>query len=146
MNRGDVVELDWPFSDRKGSKTPPRRGRPGRFPEWPDRRHDFVQITGTRHGLPGTEVELDPAIETGSGLSKVCYASCTNVLTQEQSLVITRIGISPCCDAANRRVSEDGDGDSLKQVFTMDPVLETAGSPEGLAWGSVELTAVWKEP
>jgi mRNA-degrading endonuclease toxin of MazEF toxin-antitoxin module len=23
MNRGDVVELDWPFSDRKGSKTRP---------------------------------------------------------------------------------------------------------------------------
>ncbi len=23
MNRGDVVELDWPFSDRTGSKTRP---------------------------------------------------------------------------------------------------------------------------
>jgi mRNA-degrading endonuclease toxin of MazEF toxin-antitoxin module len=29
------------------------------------------QITTTRHGIPGTEVLLDPAIETGSGLSKV---------------------------------------------------------------------------
>ena len=53
----------------------------------------FVQITGTRPGLPGTEVEIDPSIETGSGLSKVCYASCTNVLTLDQSLVLRTIGV-----------------------------------------------------
>jgi hypothetical protein len=49
MNRGDVVKLDWPFSDRKGS-----------------------------------------------------FASCINVLTQEQSLVIKRIGY--LSDAAMRQI------------------------------------------
>lgn len=53
----------------------------------------LVQITGTRHGLPGTEVEIDPSAETASGLSKVCYASCTNVLTLDQSLVLQAVGI-----------------------------------------------------
>jgi mRNA interferase MazF len=52
----------------------------------------FVQITGTLHGIPGTEVELDPAIEVGSKLKKVCYASCTNVLTLDQSLVLRKVG------------------------------------------------------
>ena len=52
----------------------------------------FVGITGTRHGIPGTEVELDPAVETNSGLSKVCYASCPNVLTLDQTLGLQTIG------------------------------------------------------
>ena len=71
MNRGEVVEVDWPFSDRTGSKT-----RPAVIVQ-----ADFlnglidtvlVQITGTRHGIPGTEVLLDSAVEVTSGLSKVC--------------------------------------------------------------------------
>lgn len=52
----------------------------------------FVKITGRRFGIPGTEVLLDPAYETGSGLSKLCYASCNNFLTRDQRLVIQTIG------------------------------------------------------
>jgi hypothetical protein len=44
----------------------------------------LVQITSTRHSLPGTEVLLDPAVETASNLHKVCVASCTNILTMDQ--------------------------------------------------------------
>ena len=47
----------------------------------------LVQITGTRHGIAGTEVGIDPAQETGSGLKKVSYVSCTNILTREQALI-----------------------------------------------------------
>jgi mRNA-degrading endonuclease toxin of MazEF toxin-antitoxin module len=93
MNRGEVVEVDWPFSDRTGSK-----GRPAIVVQ-----ADFlngliddtvlVQITGTRHGLPGTEVEIDPSVETTSGLTKVCYACCTNVLTLDQSLILRTVGV-----------------------------------------------------
>ena len=52
----------------------------------------LVQVTSTRHGIPGTEVLLDPAVETGSGLSKVCVASCINVTTYDQALVLRTIG------------------------------------------------------
>ncbi len=52
----------------------------------------LVHITSIRHGIPGTEVRLDPAVETASGLSKMCYASCVNVLTLDQGLVLRTIG------------------------------------------------------
>jgi mRNA-degrading endonuclease toxin of MazEF toxin-antitoxin module len=52
----------------------------------------LVQITSTRHGIPGTEVQLDPAVETGSGLGKLCVASCLNITTYDQTLVLRTIG------------------------------------------------------
>ena len=45
-----------------------------------------------KHGIPGTEVEIDPSVETGSGLIKVCYASCANVLTLDQALILQTVG------------------------------------------------------
>jgi mRNA-degrading endonuclease toxin of MazEF toxin-antitoxin module len=88
MNRGEVVEVDWPFSDRTGSKTRPAVVVQADFLNGLIDDTVLVQVTGTRHGLPGTEVEIDPSVETGSGLTKVCRASCTNVLTLDQSLVL----------------------------------------------------------
>jgi hypothetical protein len=52
----------------------------------------LVQITGTRHGIPGTEVEIDPAQEPASGLTKLSYAACSNILTREQVLIDQTIG------------------------------------------------------
>jgi mRNA-degrading endonuclease toxin of MazEF toxin-antitoxin module len=51
-----------------------------------------VQITSARHGIPGTEVLLDPAVETASGLSKICVASCINIMTFEQARVLRTVG------------------------------------------------------
>jgi mRNA-degrading endonuclease toxin of MazEF toxin-antitoxin module len=93
MNRGEVVEVDWPFSDRTGSKTCPAVVVQADFPSGLIDDTVLVQVTGTRHGLRGTEVEIDPSIETASGLTKVCYASCTNVLTLDQSLVLGTVGV-----------------------------------------------------
>jgi mRNA-degrading endonuclease toxin of MazEF toxin-antitoxin module len=56
MNRGDVVELDWPFSDRTGSKTRPAVVVQADFLNGIIDDTIFVHITGTRFGLPGTEV------------------------------------------------------------------------------------------
>src|SRR5437762_11033805 len=92
MNRGDVVEVDWPFSDRTGSKTRPAVVVQADFLNGLIDDTVLVQITGTKHGIPGTEVEIDPSAEAGSGLSKVCYASCANVLTLDQSLVLGTVG------------------------------------------------------
>jgi mRNA-degrading endonuclease toxin of MazEF toxin-antitoxin module len=92
MNRGDVVEVDWPYSDRTGSKTRPAVVVQADFLNGVIDDTMLVQVTSTKHGIPGTEVEIDPTIEAGSGLSKVCYASCANVLTLDQGLVLRTIG------------------------------------------------------
>ena len=92
MNRGDVVEVDWPFSDRTGSKTRPAVVVQADFLNGMIDDTLLVQITGTRHGIPGTEVEIDPSIEAGSGLRKLCYVSCTNVLTLDKGLIVGTIG------------------------------------------------------
>jgi len=78
MKRGDVVEVDRLYSDMTGSKCRPAVVVQADFLNRLIDDTILVQITGTRHGIPGTEALLDPAVETGSGLSKVCYASCTN--------------------------------------------------------------------
>jgi mRNA interferase MazF len=92
MNRGDVVEVDWQYTDMTGSKLRPAVVVQGDFLNGLIDDTILVQITSTRHGIPGTEVLLDPAVETGSGLSKVCVASCINVTTYDQALVMRTIG------------------------------------------------------
>jgi mRNA-degrading endonuclease toxin of MazEF toxin-antitoxin module len=70
----------------------------------------LVKITGSRYGIPGTEVEIDPAIEPASGLSKICYASCKDILTRDQALILRTIGI--LSDATMQIIEE-----CLKQVL-----------------------------
>jgi mRNA interferase MazF len=96
MNRGDVVEVDWWFSDLTGSKRRPAVVVQADYLNGVIDDTVLVQITSTGHGLPDTEVLLDPAVETGSGLSRVCFACCMNILTYDQSLIIRTIGfLSP---------------------------------------------------
>jgi mRNA interferase MazF len=112
MNRGDVVEVDWPYSDLSGSKV-----RPAVVVQADDLYGliddtVLVQITSTRRGIPGTEVEIDPAVETASGLSRVCVANCLNVLTFDQSLVSRTVGV--LSDAGVRQIE-----DCLKRVLEL---------------------------
>ena len=37
-------------------------------------------------------MEIDPAVETASGLSKRCYASCKDILTRDQAFVLRTVG------------------------------------------------------
>jgi mRNA interferase MazF len=92
MKRGDVVEVDWQYTDMSGSKLRPAVVVQGDFLNGLIDDTILVQITSTRHGISGTEVLLDPAAETGSGLSKVCVASCINMTTYDQALVLRTIG------------------------------------------------------
>ncbi len=110
MNRGDVVEVDWQYSDMSGSKTRPAVVVQADFLNGLIDDTILVQITGTRHGIPGTEVLLDPAVEITSGLSKVCVASCINILTFEQARVLRTVG--SLSDAAMREIE-----DCLKKVL-----------------------------
>src|SRR5262249_13800304 len=61
-----------------------------------------LKLQGTAHGIPGTEVEIDPTVETFSGLSKVCYASCKDILTREQTLILRTVGV--LSDAAMQQI------------------------------------------
>ena len=67
MNRGDVVEIVWHYTDRTGSKRRPAIVIQADFLNGVLDDTILVQITGTNHGL-GTEVFLDPSVETDSGL------------------------------------------------------------------------------
>src|SRR5438045_4126778 len=96
MNRGDVIEVNWPYSDSSGTKVRPAVVVQADFLNGLIDDTVLVKITGTRFGIPGTEVELDPTQETGSGLNKVCYAACNNILTRDQGIVGPVIGyLSP---------------------------------------------------
>ncbi len=102
MNRGEVVEVDWLYTDMSGSKRRPAVVVQADFLNALIDDSILVQITSTRHGIPGTEVLLDPAVETASGLTVVCVASCMNITTFEQARVIRTIGV--LSDAVMRQI------------------------------------------
>jgi mRNA interferase MazF len=102
MNRGDVVLVDWPYSDRTGSKLRPAVVVQADYLNGLIDDTVLVQVTSKGHGIPGTEVRLDPAAETTSGLLHVSYAFCPNLLTAEQALIDQTIG--SLSDAAMRDV------------------------------------------
>jgi mRNA-degrading endonuclease toxin of MazEF toxin-antitoxin module len=84
--------VNWPYSDLSGTKVRPAVVVQADFLNGLIDDTIMVKITGKKYGIPGTEVELDPAIETASGLIKVSYASCYDILTREQDLVGPIIG------------------------------------------------------
>lgn len=92
MNRGDVVEVDWPFTDLSGSKPRPAVVVRSDFLTGLIDDTVLVKITGSSYGVPGTEVRLDPAVETTSGLSKVCYACCYALLTRDEAVLGRVVG------------------------------------------------------
>jgi mRNA-degrading endonuclease toxin of MazEF toxin-antitoxin module len=84
--------VDWPYSDVTGSKLRPAVVVQADFLNGILDDTILVQITGTKYGIPGTEVEIDPAQEAASGLSQVSYATCANILTRDQTLIDQTIG------------------------------------------------------
>src|ERR1700722_1540868 len=112
MNRGDVVEVDWPYSDLMGSKVRPAIVVQADFLNGLIDDTVLVQITSTKHGIPGTEVEIDPARGTASRLQHVSYASCTNLLTADPSFIDQVIGV--LSDPTMQQIS-----DCLKKVLEL---------------------------
>ena len=92
MIRGEVVQVDWPYSDLTGSKSRPAVVIQADFLNGLIDDTVLIQITSTQLGIPGTEVVIDPSMETWSGLSRICIARCTNFLTLDQALVQRTIG------------------------------------------------------
>lgn len=58
MNRGDVVKVDWPFSDQSGSKNRPAVVVQADYLTGITDDKILVQITSKIHGITGTEVIL----------------------------------------------------------------------------------------
>ena len=112
MSRDNVVEVDWPYSDLTGSKTRPAVVVQADFLNGLIDDTILVQITSTRHFIPGTEVVIDPTEETTSGLSRLCVAACTNFLTLDQALILRTIG--SLSDATMQKIS-----DCLKKVLEL---------------------------
>src|SRR5262245_43183721 len=92
MKRGEVVEVDWQYTDMSSSKVRPAVVVQADFLNGLIDDTILVQVTSTRHSIPGTEVLLDPAVETAAGISRICFASCANILTRDQGLVLRRTG------------------------------------------------------
>ena len=77
VKRGDVVRVDWPFSDRTGSKV-----RPAVVVQDDAYNHliddtVLVLVSRTLRAPGATEAEIDPAVEARSGLRYRSVASLT---------------------------------------------------------------------
>jgi mRNA interferase MazF len=110
MNGGEVVLVDWPFSDLSGSKLRPAVVVQADFLNGLVDDTIYVKVQGHSYGIPGTEVALDPAAESASGLLKLSYASCKDLLTRDQALIHHTLGV--LSDAAVAQIEA-----SLKTVL-----------------------------
>ncbi|CAN5175304.1 hypothetical protein BH10PLA2_BH10PLA2_15980 [soil metagenome] len=91
MNRGNVVLVDWPYSDRTGSKLRPAVVVQADFLNELIDDTVLALISSKKHGL--AEVEIDPTQETLSGLMQTSYLTGMNLLTSDQVLVVRTLGV-----------------------------------------------------
>jgi mRNA interferase MazF len=92
MKRGDVVIIDFPYSDATGSKV-----RPSLVVQSDTLnpiRDDVILaiITSMSSGRPNTKILIEVASEPRSGLRFDSYLQCDTLATLDQSLVLTVIG------------------------------------------------------
>ncbi|MFQ5733491.1 MAG: type II toxin-antitoxin system PemK/MazF family toxin [Planctomycetaceae bacterium] len=99
VSRGDVVLVDFPFSDRTGSKVRPCLVVQS---DHNNRRLDdtiVVTITSRTHHVATepTQLLIDVATPAGqqSGLLFTSAVQCENVLTVDGHFVLRRIGVLP---------------------------------------------------
>jgi len=98
VSRGEVVLVDYPFSDRTGSKV-----RPAVVVQSDalNRRIDdtiLAAISRSTHRASATQLLIDIATPDGkaSGLRQNSMIQCENLLTYDQRLIIATIGrLSP---------------------------------------------------
>ncbi len=102
MRRGEVVEINWQFSDLTGSTIRPAVVVQADYLDGLVDDTILVKITSKHFAIPGTEVLIDPAVETASGLSKLCYASRKDILTRDQMLILGTVGV--LSDSAMRQI------------------------------------------
>lgn len=91
MKRGDVVLVDYPFSDGSGSKY-----RPALVVQadvFNKTLRDTILATITTNTQPSvTSLVIDPAESPNSGLRLACSVRCDNLQTLDKSIVQGSIG------------------------------------------------------
>jgi mRNA interferase MazF len=92
MKRGDVVIIDFPYSDRTGSKVRP--SLVVQSDALNSIRDDVILaiITSVSSGRPNTEILIEVTDEPGSGLRFNSYLQCDTLAALDQSLILDVIG------------------------------------------------------
>ena len=111
MKRGDIILIDFPYSDRKGSKLRPALVVQSDLLN--RSRHDTVLAAISRtQRFAATEVLIDVSSSDGqqSGLRHTSVVDCANLGTFDQSLVHHTLGSLP-----NRLIQQVDD--CLKEVL-----------------------------
>jgi mRNA interferase MazF len=91
FQRGEVVRVDWPYSDRTGSKVRPAVVVQEDAYNRLIADTVLVLISRTQRAPGATEVNIDPSLEPHAGLRYVSVVSCTNLLTIDQGLIVQAI-------------------------------------------------------
>jgi mRNA interferase MazF len=98
VRRGEVVRVDWPYSDRTGSKVRPAVVVQDDSLNALIADTVLVLVSRTQRALGATEVLIDPALESGCGLRYPSVAPCNNLLTVDQGLIVATLGqLSAAC-------------------------------------------------
>ena len=104
LKLGDVVQVSWPNTDQTGSKIRLAVVVQADFLEPLTEDCVLVRIRGKSHGIVGTEVVLDPAQEPLSGLTKKCFAACSQIITFHENIIQKKIGV--LSDATMQEIDE----------------------------------------
>lgn len=111
VSRGDIVLVDYPFSDRTGSKVRPALVVQADALNRQITDTILASIRRSTHRASATQFFIDISTPEGggTGLRQNSMIQCENLLTYDQRLVITKIGqistlllerISDCLKAA----------------------------------------------
>jgi mRNA interferase MazF len=92
VTRADVVLVDWPYSDRTGSKVRPAVVVQADYLNRLITDTVLVSVTQRSRGAGATEVVIDPAVDKACGLPHVSVAVCNNLLTADQRLIRRQLG------------------------------------------------------
>jgi mRNA interferase MazF len=88
--RGDIVIVDFPFSDAAQTKRRPALVVLG--DSVPSVNTIIALITSNPNRIGATRLVIDPALETGSGLLAVSVVACESLFSLHQRLIVKRIG------------------------------------------------------
>jgi mRNA interferase MazF len=93
-SRGDIVLVDYPFSDRTGSKVRPALVVQNDALNRRITDTILVSISRSTHRASATQLFIDLATPDGaaSGLRQNSMVQCENLLTYDQRLIVARIG------------------------------------------------------
>jgi mRNA interferase MazF len=89
MKRGEIIIVDYPFTDQSASKRRPALVVQSDAIQSPD---TLIAPISTSTQQTSTRVAIEPSKEPGSRLTLPCMVRCENLSTVEQSMVLGSIG------------------------------------------------------